>query len=678
MTKYISKENLQYYDSKFKEYVDTKLQNIEYLLAYGVEWDINVADPHITRIGNDVFHKTLPIQSQMKGCIAQHGVVKYWLNEDNWEFRKNPIYLEDKNYDIEVIDDTSFTIQFYIIIQDDIFSTKQYQGSSAHFIHPNFPEVYYYGRNAEINTQNNTAKYYVFCSYDDYHMMPELFKVELGSVRNGYDGTVKVYTPEFYIKSEEDGDKRRVWISTMKLGDNWLYQEPLLIDAYKPTTLREVPTNMGFLSTLVANSVVSIVNTETYCRGGTRNNTTYDKYLTGDDTVEKDIFRTLLGKPVTQLGRNTMRVWCRLNGDALLSYEQYKNIFYWLYVIEYANFNCQEYFTTNLTSQGYKQGGLGSGITTMGDWNTWAKYNGDHPLTPCGYGDEFGNNTKTKALVIPAYSWEVSAIDNLKNGTVRSGCGSITDGKVTITKITYTTSYMFYAIAYNIAVKATYRVTGLNDSGETLIFFSNNTKVGEISADGDIEITWPETYSDRQFRFSTLNNNVNITIEVIAAEAGIITKPSVTMNMPRWRGFDNPFGDTYTNLDGVIVDADIHQTNMDYVYICNNPEQYADTLTENYIKVAEKVHTDGYVKHFDLGERADIIARSVGGSTSTYKCDYNYCGTKNNQLRTLLVGGSADDGATAGLAGLRSSTGVGAAGSSVAFRSVSSFSSAEN
>ena len=671
MTQYISKENLQYYDSKFKEYVDTKLQNIEYLLAYGVEWDINVADPHITRIGNEVFHKTLPIQSQMKGCIAQHGVVKYWLNEDNWEFRKNPIYLEDKNYDIEVIDDTSSVIEFYIIIQDDIFSTKQYQGSSAHFIHPNFPEVYYYGKNAEINTQNNTAKYYVFCSYNEYNMMPGLFKVELGSVRNGYDGTVKVYTPEFYIRSEEDGDKRRVWISTMKLGDNWLYQEPLLIDAYKSTVLNSIPTDMGFLSTLEVNSVVSIVNTETYCRGGS-GDTTYDKYLTGDDTVEKDIFRTLLGKPRTSVTRANMRNWCRLNGDALLSYEQYKNIFYWLYVIEYANFNCQEYFTTNLTSQGYKQGGLGSGITTMGDWTTWTKYNSGNPLTPCGYGDEFGNNTNTKALVIPAFSQEVSAIGNLKNCIILSGCGSITDGKVTITKITYTSNYMFYAIACDIAVKATYRVTGLNDSGETLIFYSNNTKVGEISTDGDIKITWPETYSNREFRFSTLNNSVNITIEVISAEVGTVTKSSVTMNMPRWRGFDNPFGDTYTNLDGVIVDANEHNTNMDYVYICNNPEQYADTLTENYIKVAEKVHTNGYVKHFDLGERANIIARSVRGGTSTYKCDYNYCGAKNSTLKTILTSGGAHFGTITGLSLLYSNNNI-AQDTYYAFRSVSSF-----
>lgn len=42
---------------------------LEDILAYGVEWKENVADPHLTRIGNMALHKTLPIQSALKGCI---------------------------------------------------------------------------------------------------------------------------------------------------------------------------------------------------------------------------------------------------------------------------------------------------------------------------------------------------------------------------------------------------------------------------------------------------------------------------------------------------------------------------------------------------------------------------------------------------------------------------------
>ena len=56
---------------------------------YGVEWDINVADPHLTRIGNLSFHRTLPIQSGMKPCIAQSDKIMYWLNETDRRFRKD-------------------------------------------------------------------------------------------------------------------------------------------------------------------------------------------------------------------------------------------------------------------------------------------------------------------------------------------------------------------------------------------------------------------------------------------------------------------------------------------------------------------------------------------------------------------------------------------------------------
>jgi hypothetical protein len=43
------------------------------MLSYGVEWDITVADPTCTRIGNPLFHKSLPIQSEYKGCVVKNG-----------------------------------------------------------------------------------------------------------------------------------------------------------------------------------------------------------------------------------------------------------------------------------------------------------------------------------------------------------------------------------------------------------------------------------------------------------------------------------------------------------------------------------------------------------------------------------------------------------------------------
>jgi hypothetical protein len=53
-------------DGTFKPISDfvlkTELPDVSIdMLSYGVEWDITVADPTCTRIGNPLFHKSLPI-----------------------------------------------------------------------------------------------------------------------------------------------------------------------------------------------------------------------------------------------------------------------------------------------------------------------------------------------------------------------------------------------------------------------------------------------------------------------------------------------------------------------------------------------------------------------------------------------------------------------------------------
>lgn len=245
---------------------------------------------------------------------------------------------------------------------------------------------------------------------------------------------------------------------------------------------------MGYLSTLPVNSTISVVNTATYCRGG-GNRSANDKYLEGVEAsegveaVEKDVFRTDLGKPRTSINRPTMRTYARNAGNEMLSYDQYKNIFYWLYVIEYANFNCQEAYNASLTDEGYHQGGMGPGVTTINSTN-WSNYNGYYPLTPCGYLNEIGNGTGIKAMTLPA-------------ATTPSG---------------------------------------------TAI-------------------------------------------------------PTITFQVPRWRGFDNPFGDIWTNLDGVIIDTPLAGASdtsiLPTCYIITDPKNYTDSLTgveEKATRIVKQCH----------------------------------------------------------------------------------------
>ena len=509
---------------------------LEEVLGYGVQFDMTVSDPHLTRIGNMSLHKSLPIQSQLKGCIAQGDKVIYWLNESDWRFRKEVI---TKSVELTVAGDV------YTMVAD-VFSTLQYDkqwvkvdGVACQI--------------SRIDTGTNTATLLVNDQLKALSLESATKSIELGAVLNGYDGTVRVYCPAFYIKSTVDGNVAKVWLSTVKIDDTYTYQPEILVDAYRSTVLNAVPEHMGYLSTLTVNSAISVVNTNAYCRGG-GNRSDSDQYLATDP------FRTDLGKPRTNISRATMRTYSRNANSQMLSYDQYKNIFYWLYVVEYANFNSQEAYNATLTGEGYRQGGMGASITTMDKWN---EYNGYYPLTPCGYGNTLGNRTGLVSLTIPEFTY---GTDN----TVRA---------------------------------------------------------------------------------------------------------AQTMQMARWRGFDNPFGDLWTNLDGIIIDADAdnHPNNMNYVYTCQDASKYADTLNDSYVKVGEEIHQDGYTKSFDLGDAAHIIPHVMGGDTTKYICDYHWTGGKDRTLRTLLVGGYAANGANAGLGLFYSGGGVSHAWTTVGFRSVSGF-----
>ena len=419
------------------------------MMSYGVEWDTTVADPTCTRIGNPLYHKQLPIQSQYKGCLVKNGVVNYYLNPNDW--------------------------------------SKKADGT------PSFLD--------------------------------------------GTDGDVMVHIPKFYGKSGSNGNKRWVRIATTKIDSSWVEIPEMFVSAYRITTYTDEDKT----------KVASVVNTTANYRGGT-NRSANDQYL------DTDKFRTDLGKPRTNISRATMRANANNSGQELLCYEYYKWVFYWSYVIEYANFNSQKEFNSELTSDGCHQGGLGSGLTTW-DYNNWLIYNNNNPITPCGYTNEFGNFSGVKQILIPQ--------------------------------------------------------TQIDDS-------------------------------------TTVNQK--------------------TLYANRWRGFENPFGDIWTNLDGIVLKRD-SANQESKVYTTSDSSKFGDDTSVMNVAGVE-VATDGYAKEFDLRETGEIIPQLIGGSESTYKCDYHWCNAQSTEKRTLLVGGRAGSGGVAGLGAFSSTNGVGLAYSAVGFRSV--------
>lgn len=410
------------------------------MLSYGVEWDITVADPTCTRIGNPLFHKSLPIQSEYKGCVVKNGKLQYYLNPNDWSKKSN--------------------------------------GEPSHL--------------------------------------------------DGTDGDVMIHTPKFYGKSGSNGNKRWVRISTVKVDASWVEIPEMFISAYRITTF--VDSDKG--------KVASVVNTtEGYRGGGDRAN--FDQYLSTDK------FRTDLGKPRSGISRAAARTMANNSGQELLCYEFYKWIFYWNYVIEYANFNSQKEFNSELTSDGYHQGGLGPGLTTW-DWNSWNTYNGNYAITPCGYTNEFGNFSGVKAIQLQS--------------------------------------------------------------------------------------------------------------------------PEKTLYANRWRGFENPFGDIWTNLEGIVIKRDAAKANSS-VYTTTDVSKYGEDYSLFDIAGVE-IAQDGWIGTFDLGSKAEIIPSSIAGSESTYKCDHHWCNADSVEKRILLVGGNAYDGGGAGLGAFSSEVGVGDAYTDVGFRSL--------
>ena len=149
------------------------------------------------------------------------------------------------------------------------------------------------------------------------------------------------------------------------------------------------------------------------------------------------------------------------------------------------------------------------------------------------------------------------------------------------------------------------------------------------------------------------------------------TVPTKTFKVPRWRGFDNPFGDIWTNLDGIILERTA-ANQPSSVYTTSNPSAFGDDNTaKGKMTVAGKeIASDGYTKDFDLGSKGEIIPSVVGGSATTYMCDYHWCNAASTSLRTLLVGGGAYHGGYAGLGDFASYYGVGLVGSLVGFRTL--------
>lgn len=139
------------------------------------------------------------------------------------------------------------------------------------------------------------------------------------------------------------------------------------------------------------------------------------------------------------------------------------------------------------------------------------------------------------------------------------------------------------------------------------------------------------------------------------------------VNVPRYRGIENPFGHVWKNVIDVVVAGTDNS-----VYICKDYTKFG-TFEGGTNPTAEQLIAAGYelqdfkestitgqcVKKLVNNNQADLFPTVVGNgaSTTTYYCDYHWTSATATP-RTLLIGGRSGDGSDAGLFALTSDYGL--------------------
>jgi hypothetical protein len=199
---------------------------------------------------------------------------------------------------------------------------------------------------------------------------------------SGADGDVMIKIPNCYYNFERKGDIDYFRFSEEPLfGMNRLINLPIshfYVSAYEAGIDR---TN---------NKLVSIVNDDAQFRGG-NNNAAWD--------LED---RTLLGRPVSLINRTDLRTAATNKGAgwAMNTYGVQRALYY-LFILEFGTRDSQAAVNGTLDANGFKQGGLGAGVTNLNStaWNTWNSY---YPFVEMGYTNGLGTGTGEMPLAMPS------------------------------------------------------------------------------------------------------------------------------------------------------------------------------------------------------------------------------------------------------------------------------------
>ena len=122
----------------------------------------------------------------------------------------------------------------------------------------------------------------------------------------------------------------------------------------------------------------------------------------------------------------------------------------------------------------------------------------------------------------------------------------------------------------------------------------------------------------------------------------------VTVKLNSFMGIENPFGDLYEWIQGINIWKQTAGEGDQYLALLYALNQYKDDTT-GYEEAVAITKSEGWLKSVILQDKFSLLAKAVGGSSSTYFSDYFYNGSSLG-LYGLLRSAAANYGAISGLA----------------------------
>lgn len=625
--------------------------------AYGIRWNHNVPDSQATtaceRIGNLELHKTLPIQSKFATCIHQGTNIQYWCHPNDSRFRKDNTGYVFSNLDIECL------VGNVVKPQPTDYSSNDKFDAVILFNNIEFNEL-----PDEIKIAITTYKYlYAYIKVDGVvcRVNKVTFNgtflvtvisgtltettnatVEFGCSINGYDGEIGVYIPRFYLWSvDNDGTDNEVWQSEKKCVPYAREVKPHIIGISRCALLRQAMNDdkWGWLNTLSENTALSVCNYRPELRGG-YNNSSFDQYL------GKSNFRTMLGKGALGITLDVMRTASQKIENCQLLYYQIWSAIVWCYFIEYANFNIKENFNSNLTDEGYHQGGLGLGVCYV---SNIYEYNSASQVVPIDYTLSIGNNTNI--VTNPLHSFTKESLDNTDwriwdRNRVTGTLDSTNNKILNITAIPKIyNDWMLSSAPKNVGGTHRYKIEGLTD-GQTVVFVREQGNL-TITTDGEYDVDWGSNYSNRYIIFGKAQETCDIKVTILSSPAFTYTLTQKQLDVPCYRGF-NVFwyGDTWLEVENFISQYD-STSNKRKFYFTDNPNNFSNDISNKENIISIDVQDNNWIKNIMAGKTANLIPNESSNNLNYTNC--HKLDNVNTLLHCTLAGGSAALGMQSGL-----------------------------